>query len=117
MAYKSYLIQKEKATKNQLTSQLHENLINKNYDNFWKTWNSKFGKTRVVNKIVDGETDGQLITNNFVKYFASVYETDQLEKNKFCTEFKNRFQSYTGSKIDIEFSIGKVDKIKRNLKK
>ena len=67
-------IREEKASEiNCYTNDLHEALLRKNGQDFWRVWKSKFennSKTSAVTQ-VDGVADSEVIALNFANYFQS----------------------------------------------
>ena len=55
------------------TNDLHEALLRKKGQDFWKVWKSKFDNKNAISHIaqVDGVTDSAVIALNFVNYFQS----------------------------------------------
>lgn len=117
LAYKSYLINKEKSAKSQLSADLLNSLASRDSNNFWKIWNSKTGNFNPYGNVVDGITDSKLIAEKFATYFASVYKQNNKNANKFKMLFRENFKDYTGDKIDISIEVFRVDEIIRNLKR
>jgi hypothetical protein len=54
------------------TNELHESLLRKSGQSFWKCWNSKFGNKYSYRAQISGLTDHLQIANKFRKHFASI---------------------------------------------
>ena len=99
-AYKA-AIRKSKAEKEKETNEdLDENLLNKNGDAFWKTWNA-------INKVgsqmasrINGHTEEKLIADEFANYFESVYQGhDSPEHIAMKEKFGEVFSLYYAENI------------------
>ena len=73
MLYKK-CIREERANETSCyTNDLHEALLRKKGQVFWKVWKSKFDNKPTMSHIahVDGVTDSEVITMKFANYFQS----------------------------------------------
>lgn len=52
------------------SNELHEALLSKQGNNFWKCWNSKFAKKSAACRQVDGLVEPQQIADNFANHFS-----------------------------------------------
>ena len=69
--YNRKLRNEQQAETQHYTNDLHEALISKSGDNFWKCWNSKFEKGNKSCKFIDGLADDVQIAEAFAKHFRS----------------------------------------------
>ena len=117
LVYKSYIANKAKLERNQISDSLHEALLCKENTRFWNIWNSKFGDSKSSCKIISGESDSQIVADNFANFFSNIYDNKESCQNEFNAVFERKFSEYLGSSSDLTFDIATVDSIIRNLKK
>jgi len=82
------------------TNELHDALMHKSGQAFWKSWNSKFANKS--NKIlqVDGTADNCEIVNNFAKHFEHVCTPNSAVRNaELEAQYNNARLNYCGSPI------------------
>ena len=80
---------------------MYADLLNRDHNSFWKSWNklNKVGNSLVTR--IKGETDEKNIANVFASYFESVYGgSDTDEHLKLKNEFTNSFSSYFSDHIN-----------------
>ena len=71
---------------------------------FWKVWRSKFGKSRIVPKVIDGDANDLVIVNKFAKYFSETCSVNLTEKNvNMMLSFKQQFANYIGDTENIKY--------------
>ena len=70
LLYKKRLREEKSAETNAFTNDLHDALIRKSGQDFWRTWKSKFSSDSLVVK-VDGTADSDVIVDKFSAYFES----------------------------------------------
>ena len=102
------------------TNSLHDALLEKDPTTFWKSWSSKFNKSKRLPKLVDGLADPVRIANRFGEYFAEVCSGNSLVKNtQFMDLFQTEIQFYIGDKFDDSFlcTVESVDKVVNKLKR
>ena len=80
--YKNMLYSEKQAETRYYTNDLHEALITKSGNNFWKCWNSKFEKGDKSCKFINGLTDDAQIAEAFAVHFS-----------KTCTSFNENQNS------------------------
>jgi hypothetical protein len=112
--YKLYIATKSKMERSQISNSLHETLLNKDNNNFWKIWNSKFGVTNTNNSTINGNSNNQEIADNFAVFFSQIYNDNAVGVNSI---WENRFSNYHGDNLEIKFDIFTVDNAIRKLKK
>jgi len=86
-----------------ISNELHDLLLQKDQNNFWKSWSSKFkrGKSRCPN--VGGFTNDFDIANAFVNNFASVCSHNSPSQHvNLQQEFYDSFSRYLDSSPDSE---------------
>jgi hypothetical protein len=116
--YKSCIKNNQKIEQQSVSNDLHDALINKSSCSFWKSWNSKFGKNKIMSNSVEGFSSDQSIANNFALYFSDASNLNPSSCNDLLTaEFEKRLCSYSVHDNDIKIDIELVDGIVRNLKK
>ena len=52
--YKSYIANKTKMERSQISNSLHDALLNKDNNNFWNIWNSNFGTANSRSTFING---------------------------------------------------------------
>jgi hypothetical protein len=70
--YKIHLREQKKSHLNGITDSLCDNLIRKDSKTFWKTFNSKLGAKKKIEKVIDGNITDSDIAENFALYFAKI---------------------------------------------
>jgi len=120
-AYKNAINQKRKDGDNAFSNDLHEALLGKNQEGFWKMWKSKFPKknSKIPNQ-VDGSTSHEEIANKFATYFADICKPNSSIKDD---EFKATYSKLIsdlppGSDCcEYRFIVDNVDKAITDLKR
>lgn len=104
-----------------VSNDLHDALINKSANAFWKTWKNKFGKKRNNPVSVEGLVDDHDIANKFAQYFADVCKLDLSVCNvRLSQEFDKRLADYYTALNDkdvITIDVELIDSVVKNLKK
>jgi len=59
-------------SKDKYSNELHDSLLRKEGNKFWKCWNAKFEKKSCTPNKVDGNLDPDLIVDSFVRHFKSI---------------------------------------------
>lgn len=96
LEYKSMLRFYQDESKNDFSDRLGNALIEKDQNNFWRSWNSKFGKIN-SRKIatVAGHTNDREIANAFCDYFSkNCRPNNSGVHEKHRTEFMEKFNAY-----------------------
>ena len=86
-----------------LSDDLCNNLLNKNYDDFWKNWNHLNGKVDVCSSMIDGCIDKQQIADTFAESFRKIY-SGSTANDKLRSDFLTEFASYSSEKIALPIS-------------
>ena len=96
----------EADTKDIYSNELHELLLRKNCNKFWKCWNAKFEKRKGTFNKVDGHMDPDLVVASFVRQFKSVCTDTKTEVSlDLQAKYINRRKDYTGSPFGAEHLI------------
>ena len=115
--YKSYIANKQKMEHNEISNSLHEALSNKNNNNFWSIWNSKFGSKKSCSNVINGSSNNQTIADNFAIYFSKIYTEEQSLTDNFSSVFDGRFLEYVGNDKELLFDIATIDDVISKLKR
>jgi len=117
--YKSYIANKTKMERSQISNSLHDALLNKDNNNFWHMWKSKFGTSNRPSTFIEGSNDNKIIADKFATFFSKIYNCtdDNIGLDTFNTIFERRFSNYCGDKLELIFDIATVDDVINNLKK
>ena len=81
LTYKRSIKSKQASSKLTVTNDLHEALLNKDTNNFWKIWNSKFNSKSKESIMIDGLTDQLEIANSFANFFEKTCSANDSAKN------------------------------------
>jgi hypothetical protein len=120
--YKKCIKDNQKMEKECISNSLHDALICKSQDTFWKVWQSKFGKNKGVPKVIESLTDDQSIANGFAHYFSETCSVQSATVNdSLAQSFHERLSTYqiydnntyNSGSVNVEL----LDKIIRELKK
>jgi len=80
------------------SNELHDALLNKRGNDFWKCWNSKFAKKSTDCRQVDGLVEPQQIADNFAEHFSkSCSNLTQGGAAKLSSEYYSQRASYVGA--------------------
>lgn len=112
LQYKNAIRQKRKLNENAFSNDLHEALLEKNQDNFWKMWKSKFAKKSNIPASVDGSVSHEEIANKFASFFADTCISNNSEKSEKYKE--NYMDTINGLKCNLSvnnclFSVDSVE--------
>ena len=114
-AYKLYLKRNMLKDKEEISNALHESLLNKNNDQFWKTWKYKFGSNSKKKSSINGLRDENAIANAFSEHFA---KTSNKKKNSKLNDSLDLYSSYKGDITEIDhFDIESISNIILQLEK
>jgi exonuclease III len=118
LLYKKRIREEQTREINSYTNDLHDALLCKSNQDFWKVWRSKFTmKSNNVLK-VDGTSDVDLIVDKFAKYFEDNCTPFNANRNEeLKSEYTERLASYHGSPItdSQQFDVELVGKLIDNL--
>ena len=80
MRYRKAIKDKDHGIILEVTNALHESLVQKDSNSFWKTWKNQFGSGK--GKIsIEGLTDVQIIADGFADFFQNACSTNSVEKD------------------------------------
>jgi len=98
-AYKAAIRKSQSDADEAYSNDLHDALISKHGNEFWKCWNSKFGKSSSSScRQVDGLTDHQQIADEFKQYFAKLGSAaDSTAANALLDEYNSLRPEYIGA--------------------
>jgi len=93
-----------------VSNDLHECLLNKDMEGFWKMWKCKFGDKSPLPECVDGISDRSLIAELFAKKFEEACKPNTQEQcERLKQEFDVKYNSYcppvsqsTGQAITVD---------------
>ena len=95
--YRNKIRQNKAAEVADVNNRLHDALLRKDPENFWKSWRSKFGTKTKIPNIIDGSINHGIISDKFGAHFAKVCCGNSAEKAaKFKSEYDNMLHSYSG---------------------
>jgi len=101
------------------TNELHEALLRKSGQDFWKQWNSKFENKSSKVLQVNGSVDNATIAENFAKHFEKICTPHSPARNdELKAEYLHMRSEYCGSPLlDSEtFDVQLVDELVREMK-
>ena len=83
------------------TNDLHECLLRKNGQDFWKSWNTKFrSDSKCVQ--VDGCVDSKTIADKFAEHFAKAYTSNSAQR---AAELQSEYSHLRASYISCPLSV------------
>ena len=100
LLYKKRIREEKMAETAHYSNDLHEALLRKSGQDFWKTWKSKF-EHKISNAMqVDGITDSVLICGKFAKHFETVCSPLNAQHNNLIKDnYKELRSQYYGTPI------------------
>ena len=91
--------------KSEISNDLHDALLQKDKNSFWKIWKQKFG-TKPPTCSVDGETSAKVVSEKFSEYFAGVCCPNSNAMNARLREnFHSLLLNYKGDALS---SVGSI---------
>lgn len=114
LLYKKRIRENQAIETKSYTNDLHDALLRKSNQGFWKTWNSKFGNKSHKIVQVDGSADEQVITDKFSKYFEANCSSLSAERNsELRDKYMDRRLLYRGTPIKDSqlFDVGAISKL------
>ena len=118
LLYKKRIRECQQDETSSYTNDLHDALIKKQGNEFWKTWRSKFDSKSTRKLQVDGLTDDSEIVTNFECYFTKTCTNLTEDGSKRLTEkYNNVRENYCGLPFDEEllFNVELIDKSVKSL--
>jgi hypothetical protein len=119
-AYRFSIKKYEIASTQYFTNELHDALLDKRGDAFWKCFNSKFGSKSHVCKQVDGVVDPYLVAENFSFHFqSSCSNLSVSDSTRLVDQYHAMRSTYTGTPLVDEFNFDAqlVEQVISNLKR
>jgi len=102
------------------TSDLHEALLRKSNQEFWKIWKAKFPNVSADVVQVDGIADCDTVATNFARHYESTYKSSNTDHNKALkAEYKAYRAKYFGSSLTDQqsFDVELLSRLINNLKR
>ena len=118
--YKKCINDNKKMESESVSNNLHDALIGKSHDSFWKIWKKKFSKNKNSPKNIQGLSDDQDIANEFAKFFSeSCSNQTPATAARLSQTFTERLSLYQTDErgVTTSFDVELIDKIIRELKK
>ena len=102
LLYKKRIREEQVAETSYFTNDLHEALLRKSGQEFWKVWKSKFPNASADIVQVDGVADCAVIATNFAKHFESVCKSVKTHNEALKTKYNALRAHYCGSVLTDE---------------
>ena len=119
LQYRKRLKEEEKADTVSYTNELHEALLTKKGNVFWKCWNSKFEQLNRCTQ-VEGFVDANIIADKFAEYFSRIYTCNNADRaESLKQDFLRKWENYYGFPIvnDLPFDTELVSNVIFTLKR
>ena len=116
--YKLLLKRKTYQAQSCFSNELHDALINKDFTQFWRSWNAKFGH-RPQAQVINGCSDHGSIAEAFSELYAKqCLPNDESTHVRLQHEFRSMYATYVGSAFDAQAAVNVelVDFVIRGLK-
>jgi len=118
LLYKKRIKEEQANETSCFTNDLHDALMSKSGEDFWKIWKCKFENksSKVVH--VDGIVDGAIIVNNFAKHFEACCKPFSDKRNEeLKVQYDKSRMAYIGDPLfGNPFDVELIDKLVSNLK-
>ena len=86
----------KKSSTESYTNELHEALLSKNQNGFWKCWRSKFESPNVCQQ-VESSVDPDIITEKFCRHFTQLYTANNVRRaEELRSEYLADRRNYCG---------------------
>ena len=118
-AYKLRVRQSLKEERVSYSNDLHDDLIAKSGNDFWKSWHSKCGDNKAAPRQVNGVINDKIILSNFTEYFSKCCSPNSAESSDIInSKYANLRRNYCGLPCTDEQVVDAalVDTIIRSLK-
>ena len=118
LQYKKRLKEEQYKETQSYSNDLHDALLRKSGQDFWKTWKSKFNKTSVRTPQIDGCSDNGIITNKFAEYFeVSCTPFNQIKNEEWKSKYDQVRSDYHGCPVTENnlFDVELVSKLMSNM--
>ena len=119
--YRCCIRQNKKRELGDITNSLHDSLLSKKPQNFWKTWNNKFASKPSLAKFINGKSGDLNIANEFATSFEnacnfnSALRNDELRSDFLklkATCLNNEVPLVTDDDVSVELIDGIISKLK-----
>ena len=112
--YKKCIRDEQSREKCSYTNELHETLLSKNGQDFWKVWNSKFNSKSGNIAHVGGLTDSNAIANGFTHNFESNCKPFNDNYNaELKVKYDERRANYDGGSLEPDYYFVDVELVDR----
>jgi hypothetical protein len=117
-AYKYAIKVEEKDNREQFSDALHDALLEKDMNCFWKSWRAKFSKRKSL-FLIDGDSDSKTVADKFAKLFQTAFvPNSDAQHAKLKVDFEQRFSYYvdnpsSGLSCNVELVDTCISKLKR----
>jgi len=102
LLYKKRIREEQVTETSYFTNDLHEALLHKSGQEFWKVWKSKFPNASADIVQVDGVADCAVIAINFAKHFESVCKSVKTYNEALKTKYNALRAQFCGSVLTDE---------------
>ena len=119
-SYKKCIKDNQKIEKETVSNSLHDALVSKSQNTFWKVWHKKFGKKKNLSKIIHGLTNDQSIANEFAAYFSETCSVQNASINvKLLQTLNDRLSRYQidGITQSVSFDVEMIENVISQLTK
>jgi len=115
--YKQAIREKDKSDSLAFSSDLNDYLLSKDQDGFWKTWQSRFGRSEQT-EFTDGINDPAAVADLFAAQFEKACAHNSVDRSYvLLKEFLDKYDDYTGAAdYSCHISMETVDKCVRSMK-
>ncbi len=119
-AYRLTIKKNETESTQYFTNELHEALLSKRGNAFWKCFNSKFGSKSRVCQQVDGIVDPHQVAENFSSHFQnSCSNLSEIGSSRLADQYYAMRSNYVGAPLIEEFNFDAqlVEQVINNMKR
>ena len=116
--YKLLLKHKSYQAQSCFSNELHDALVNKDFTQFWRSWNAKLGH-RPQAQVINGCTDHGSIAEAFSELYAKQCLPNNVSTHaRLQQDFRSMYTTYVGSTFDAQpaINVELVDFVIRGLK-
>ena len=92
--YKKLLRSSKNACSSRMTTELSNNLLNKDSQSFWKNWKSLNGDSQSYSSMIDGYINHNDIANQFATVYKNVYK-DSVANDNLRHKFSHTYTIYS----------------------
>ena len=119
MEYKNAINKFKTDNENSFSDALNDALINKDFNTFWKSWNSKFTKKNPQSKVIEGFTKDAEMAGKCKDFFSNVCSPNtSVLHHTHERDFFDAFNLYPNDDVRYNlFTIEEIDAAVTKLKK